>query len=159
MRNIFPHEHEAEVHWKKKTMVQSLKQFHAHYYWLYEKDMTHVIVSLQGLYSGDTFRCPNISAIVGLKSFCPWCLKLGGSTVTITIHLCEVHYQMVIVCNICWAFTNMTAQNVLDHCSGSKVKCDKECIEHDAHEEHGKTQKSHKLKFHKLIELPGNLLS
>ena len=47
---IYPCEPKAEVHRRKKTLVQSLAQFHAHFYWLYEKGMTHAMVSLQGLY-------------------------------------------------------------------------------------------------------------
>ena len=112
----------------KKTLVQSLKQFHAHFYQLYEKGMTHARVRLQGLHSVDSFRCPNVSASMGLKSFCPWCLKLGGNTETIPIHLWEVHYRMAIMCNICWAFGAMSAQSVLGHHSGYKAKCDKDCV-------------------------------
>ena len=140
---ILPHEPEAEVHRRKKTLVQSLKQFHAHFYQLYEKGMTHTMVSLQGLHSGNAFRCPNVSTDVGLHSFCPWCLKLGGHTETIAIHLWEVHYRMRIMCNIWLKFTGMTAQSILDHSSGWKVKCDRECMECEGHE---KAQKSHKKK-------------
>ena len=77
------------------------------------------------------FRHPNISVSVGLKSFCPWCLKLDGNTKIITIHLCEVHYMMAIVCDICWVFTCMSAQSILGHFSGCKAKHDKECTEHE----------------------------
>ena len=35
VKNIYPHEHKAEVHGRRKILVQSLKQFHAHYYQLY----------------------------------------------------------------------------------------------------------------------------
>ena len=52
------------------------------------------------------------SLLVGLKLFCPWCLKLGGNTEMITIHLCEVHCWMAIACDICQAFASMTAQNI-----------------------------------------------
>ena len=65
-KNIHSREHEAEVHWKKKIQVQYLKQYHAHYYQLYKKNMTHTMVSLQGLHLGKAFRCLNISASVGL---------------------------------------------------------------------------------------------
>ena len=64
---IHPNESEAEVHRRKKTIVQSVKQFHACFYRLYEKGMTHAMVSLQGLHLGDAFRHPDISASVGLK--------------------------------------------------------------------------------------------
>ena len=58
-------EHEAEVNGRKKTLVQSLKQFHAHYYWQYKKSMTHTMVSLQGHHLGDAFRHPSISSGIG----------------------------------------------------------------------------------------------
>ena len=92
-KNIHPRKYEAEVYGRKKTLLQSLKQFHTHFYQLYKKSTTCTMVSLQGLHLGKAFRCPNISASVGLKLFCPWCLKLGRNTGTITIHLREVHYQ------------------------------------------------------------------
>ena len=62
---IHTHEPETEVHGIKKTLVQSLKQFHVHFFWLYEKGMTHAMIDLQGLHSGDAFRHPNISAVLG----------------------------------------------------------------------------------------------
>ena len=34
---------------------------------------------LLGLHISDAFRHSNISTSVGLKSFCPWCSKLGGT--------------------------------------------------------------------------------
>ena len=89
------------------------------------------MVSLQELHSGNTFRCPNVSATVGLKAFCPWCLKLGRNTKTIVIHLQEVHYRKAIICEICWAFAGMSAQSILDHHFRCKAKCDKECVEHE----------------------------
>ena len=119
------------VQGRKKTLVQSLKQYHAHFYLLYEKGMTSGVVSLQGWHSGNAFRHPNVSASVGLKSFCPWYLKLGGNTETITIHLWEVHYRMAIMYKICWEFACMSAQNILDHHSWCKVQCDKECAVHE----------------------------
>ena len=111
------------------------------------------MVVLQGLHSGDVIKCPSISGGVGLKSFHSWCLKLGGNMEM--IHLHEVQYQMAIACDICWAFASMTVQNILDHRSECKEKCDKECMEHNAHEVHGKAHimqdskkesKSYKLK-------------
>ena len=71
------------------------------------------MVGLQGLHMSEALKCPSISAGMGLKSFCPWCFKLGGNMETITIHLCEVHYQMAIVCDICQAFASMTAKKHL----------------------------------------------
>ena len=124
---IHPSELKSEVQGRKKILVQSLKQFYACFYWLYETDMTLAMVSLQGLHLGDSFRCPNVSAGVGLKPFCPWCLKLGGNSKTIAIHLLEVYYRMAIVCNVCWAFVSMFTESILDHHSGYKVKPDKEC--------------------------------
>ena len=72
--------------------------------------------------------CPSVSNSKGLKSFCPWCLKLGGNAETSAIHLWEVHYRMTIMYNICWPFASMSAQSILDHFSGCKVKCDKEHV-------------------------------
>ena len=141
-----------KVNGRKKTLVQSLKQFHSHYYQLYQKGMTHTMVSLQGLYSGDALRCPNISAGVGLKSFCPWCLKLSGNPETITIHLWKVHYWMAIWCDICWAFAGMSMQNVLDHQMGCKGNCNKMHVECKVH---GKAPKSHKKKKSKSWEPKG----
>ena len=92
VRNIYSQDHGVAVNRRKKALVQSLKQFHAHYYQLYEKGTTHAMVGLQGCHSGDVLKHPSISAGVGFKSFCPWCLKLGGNTEKIAIHLCEVHY-------------------------------------------------------------------
>ena len=94
---IHPCELEAEVYGRKKTLVQLLNQFHAHFYQLYKKGKTPAMVILQGLHLGNTFRCPNVSASMGLKSFCPWCLKLGGDTKAIAIHSQEVHYRMAIM--------------------------------------------------------------
>ena len=119
------------VQGRKTTLVQSLKQYHAHFYWLYQKGTTCAMVILQGLHLGNAFRCPNVSVSMGLKSFCPWCLKLGRNTKTIAIHLHEVHYRMAVVCNICLEFASMSAQRVLDHQSGCKTKCNKESAEHE----------------------------
>ena len=71
-------ESEAEVYGWKKTLVPSLKQFHACFYQLYEKGMTWAMVGFQGLHTSDAFRCSTVSDSMGLKSFWPWCLKLGG---------------------------------------------------------------------------------
>ena len=143
MKNIHPREHEVDVYGKEKTLVHLLNQFHAHFYWLYEKGMTCAMVGLQGPHSGEALRHPNISSGVGLQSFCPWCFKLGGNMETITIHLWEVHYWMVIVCNICQMFAGMSTQNILDHQVRCKAKCNEEHAEHKGHE---KAQKSHKKK-------------
>ena len=35
------------------------------------------------------------------------------------------------MCNISQAFATMSAQNILDHHSGCKAKCVKECTEHE----------------------------
>ena len=121
---------------------KALKKFHVCFYWLYEKGTTHAMVGLQGLHLGIAFRCPNVSASLGLKSFCPWCLKLGGNTKTIAIHLWEVHYRMTIMCDICQAFSSMSTQSILDHHLGCKAKCDKE---HAGHE--GPTKAPKKMKM------------
>ena len=72
-------ESEAEAHGQAKTLVLSLKQYHAHYYQLYKMGTTRAMVGFQRLHSGDAFRCSNISSSVGIKSFCPWCFKLGAT--------------------------------------------------------------------------------
>ena len=74
--------------------------------------MTKAMVGHQGLHSSDTFRCFNMSSSVGLKSFCPWCFKLGGNTETIATHLREVHYILGIVCDLCKSFGSMSAQSI-----------------------------------------------
>ena len=125
---IHPCELEAGVQ-GRKTLVLSLKQFHAWFYQLYEKNMTDAMVSLQGLHSGNAFRCPNVSASVELKSFYPWYLMLCRNTKTIAIHPQEVHYRMAIMCYICQAFISMSAQSILDHHSGCKGKHVKEYAE------------------------------
>ena len=132
MRNIYPQEHEANMDGRKKALVWTFKQFHTCYYQLYKKGMFCAMVGLQGLHLGDAFKCPSISAVVGLKSFHSWCLKLGGNTEMITVHLCEVHYQMAVACDICWAFASMAAQNIQDYWLECKEKHDKECAEGDA---------------------------
>ena len=53
--------------------------------------MTCAMVDLQGLYLGEAFVHPKVSVSVGLKPFCPLCLKLDRNTETIVIHLWEVH--------------------------------------------------------------------
>ena len=75
----YTRESEAETHDWAKALVLSLKQFHAHFYRLYKKGTTRAMVSLQGLCSSDAFWHPNILANMGLKSFCPWCFKFGGT--------------------------------------------------------------------------------
>ena len=87
------------------------------------------MVGLQELHLSDAYRCSNVSSSVGLKSFCPWCFKLGGNTETIATHLREVHYQLAINCDLCKSFANMSVQSVLEHHSGCKAKHAKECAE------------------------------
>ena len=142
VRNIYPWEHEADISGRKKALVQSLKQFHTHFYQLYEKGMTHTTVVLQGLHLGSALKHPSICAGVGLKSFCLWCFKLSRSTEMVAIHLLEVHYQMAIACDICWVFASMTVQNIWDHQPVCKGNSNKEHMEHEACEAHGKAQKS-----------------
>ena len=126
-----------------KAVILSLKQYHTYHYELYKKGMTRAMVGLQGLHLGDAFRCSNIYSSVGLKSFCPWCFKLGGSSETIATHLREVHYRLTITCDLCKSFASMSAQSVLDQHSGCKAKHAKEHAEQEVHE---KAKKSHKKK-------------
>ena len=137
--NVYIQESEAEAHGQTTALVLSLKQYNAYHYWLYEKGTTRAMVGLQGLHLSNAFRCSNVSSSVGLKSFCPWCFKLGRKAKMITTHLREVHYRLVIACNICKSFASMCAQSILDHCSGCKAKCTKEHAEQDRQ----KRQKSH----------------
>ena len=65
----------------------------------------------------------------------------GGNIKTIAIHLREVHYRMVIVCNICQSFTSTNTQSILDHHSGCKAKHNKECVEQERQEKVKKSQK------------------
>ena len=122
---IYTRESEAKTHDMVKILVLLLKQYHTHYYQLYEKGTTRAMVGLQGLHISNAFWCSNMSASVGLKSFCPWCFKIGCNTETIATHLREVHYQLAITCNICKTFASMLAQIVLEHLSGCKVKLHK----------------------------------
>ena len=56
----------------KRTLVLLLKQHHTHYYQFYDKGTTMPMVGLQGLHMSDAFcQCSNVSASLGLKSFCP----------------------------------------------------------------------------------------
>ena len=52
---IHTRESEVETDGRVRTLVLSLKQYHAHYYWCYEKDTMRVIVGLQGLHTSDSF--------------------------------------------------------------------------------------------------------
>ena len=76
------------------------------------------MVHLQGLHMSDAFWHLNVSARIGLKSFFPWCFKLGGNTETIVIYLREVHCCLAIVCDLCQSFPSMSAHVVLEHHSG-----------------------------------------
>ena len=71
---------------------------------------------------------------------------MAGNMEMIAVHLCEVHYWMVIACDNCWPFASMTTQNIQDHQSECKGKCDKEHMVCDVCEAHRKESKSHKLK-------------
>ena len=94
-------------------------------YQFYEKGATRAMVDPQGLHTSNAFWCCNESASVGLKSFWPWCFKLGDNMETIVTHLRGVHYWLAITCNICKAFASMSTQIVLQHSSGCKVKLHK----------------------------------
>ena len=58
-------------------------------------------------------------------------LQVGGNTEMIATHLREVHYQLAIICDLCKSFTSMSAQSFLEHHSGCKAKCTKECTEQE----------------------------
>ena len=118
---IYTRESEVGTHNHAKALALSLKQYQPHYYRFYEKGTTRAMVGLQGLHINDAFWHPNVYAGVGLKSFCPWCFKPDANTETITIHLREVHQHLAIACDLCQLFATMSAQVVLQHCSGYKV--------------------------------------
>ena len=118
---IHTRESEAKTHERVRNMELLLKQYHTHHYWFYEKGMTRVIVGLQRLHFSDVFWCSNVTASVGLKSFCPWWFKFGGNTETIATNLREVHCWKAIACDLCKAFASMLAQIILEHCLGCKV--------------------------------------
>ena len=112
------------------------------------------MIGLQALHSGNALKCPSISAGVQLKLFCPWCLKLGGNMETIAIHFHEVHYQMTIACDICWAYASMTAQNIQHHQSKCKGNHNKECVQQNANEACKKAQKLKEMKSSKSKKCP-----
>ena len=76
---LYTTELEDETHGRARNLVLSLKQCHAHYYWFYEKRKTRARLDLQGLHTSNAFWCCNVSASVGLKSFCPCCFTLGAT--------------------------------------------------------------------------------
>ena len=119
---IYARESETGNHGSAKALVLSLKQFHVHFYRLYENRTTMAMVGLKGLLSSDTFWHLNMSASVGLKSFCPWCFKFRGNTETIATHLREVHYRLAIACDVCQSFASMSVQVVLEHWSKYSAK-------------------------------------
>ena len=122
---IYTRESEVGTHGQAKALVLSLKQFHAHFYRLYEKRTTRAMVGLQGLHSSDAFWHPNVLASMNLHSFCPWCFKFRGNTETITTDLTEVHYRLAIVCDVCWSFASISMQVVLEHQSRCRTKLHK----------------------------------
>ena len=67
----------------------------------------------------------NVAVGIGKKSFCPWCFKLGRNTVTIAIHLREVHFILAIACDVCQSLASMSAQVVLEYQSGCRMKSHK----------------------------------
>ena len=120
-----PRESEVGAQDLVKAFILSLKQFHAHYYRLYEKGTTRAMMGLQGLHSSDAFWCLNMSARVCLKSFYPWCPKFGCNTATIVAHLRKVHYRLAIMVDVYQSFASMLVQVVLGHWSKCKVNSHK----------------------------------
>ena len=119
---VYTRESEAEAHGQAKALALYLKQYHAHYYWIYKKGTTRAMVGLQGLHSGDAFICSNVSSSVGLIFIYLWCFKLRGNTEMIATHLCEVQRRFAIACDLCKSFSSISTQSVLEHCSGCKAK-------------------------------------
>ena len=89
---VYPQESEVKTEGRTIKLVLSLKQFHTQFYCFYDKGSTRAMVCLQGLHLSDMFQCSNVVTSLGLKSYCPWCFKLGGNMETIATHLREVHY-------------------------------------------------------------------
>ena len=121
---MYTRELEAETHGSAKALLLSLKQFDAQLYRPYKKGTNRAMVGLKGLHSSDAFWHQNISASVGLKSFCLWCFKFGGNTEMISTHLREVHYKLA-MCNVCQAFISMSVQVVLEYQSKCRMKLHK----------------------------------
>ena len=122
---IHTRELEVETDGRMRTLVLSLKQYHVQFYQFYEKGTMRAMVGLQGLHTINAFWCSNVSSRVELKSFCPWCFKLGSNRETIATHLREVHYHLAIAYDICKAFASMSAQAMLEHHMGCEVKSHK----------------------------------
>ena len=68
---------EAGTDGRTKKLVQLLKQCHTQVYHFYKKGSTRPMIGLHGLHSNNAFQHSNMAASIGLKSFCPWCFKLG----------------------------------------------------------------------------------
>ena len=107
---VYTQELNAEAHGWVKALVLPLKQYHTHYYWLYKNEQLGPWSHLQGLHLGNASRCSNITSSVGLKFVCPWGFKLGENTEMIATHLWEVHYRLVIACDLCKSFTSMSVK-------------------------------------------------
>ena len=123
---------EAGVQGRKKTLLQSLRQCHACYYRLVWEGHYLCHSWLVRIAFGQCFQVPlTFPPSVGLKSFCPWCLKLGRNTKTIAISTsgrytigwqsCATYAQ--------WICHGMSAQSVFDHHSGCKAKNNKEHVQ------------------------------
>ena len=52
------------------------------------------------------------SLLVRAQIILPLVPQTGRNTEMIAIHLCEVHYQMAIACDICLVFASMAMQNI-----------------------------------------------
>ena len=64
---------------------------------------------------------------------------------------------MTMVCEICQAFTHLSAQNILDHYLGCKARCDKDFAESEGHMKAPKKKKSRgkrKYPSHTVLMLP-----
>ena len=70
--------------------------------------------------------------------------QAGGNPEMIATHLQEVHYRLAIPWDLCKSFASMSAQSVLEHHSGCKAKCTKECAEQEGNK---KVRKLHKKKY------------
>ena len=97
---IYMRESEVENHIQAKALIHVLETVSCSLLQALKKGTTRAMVCPKGLHTSDAFPHLNVLAIMGLKSFCPWCFKFTGNSETITTHLREMHYRLAIACDI-----------------------------------------------------------
>ena len=101
---VYTLESEAEAHGWVKALVLSLKQYHAHCYWLYKKGTTRAMVGLQQATLGWCLQMLQHFFQCGAKIILPLVFQVGGNTAMIATNLQEVCYRLAIVCDLCRLF-------------------------------------------------------